>query len=809
MQWPAQFVQDMSFGFRSLVKTPSIALIAVLSAALGIGAATAIFSVIYGVIIEPFPYRDVDSLMSIKVWEPGQQGWRTYYSTDQFLEFAERTTIFDGVIASTISDVLWTGIGEPQRLRGNYITDGTFRVMGVPALYGRAAEPADFIRDAPPIAVLGYRFWQRQFGGDTTVIGRRMLLNGKSRMVVGIMPKRFMWRGADVYLPILYERGRIVDEVTSVHVLGRLKPGVTQAQAEVDLKPIIADLKAREPNAFPAQWRVGLLSFKETFPSGLRRELGILFGAVGLLLLIACANISNLLLTKALARRKEMAVRAALGAGRWRLVRQLLTESLMVAMAGGVLGLMLAQGSLKVILTLVPPGTFPDESEVVVNFPVMLFAVAVCALTAILFGLAPALQGSRGALANPLKETGRGTGSSRREVLLRDGMVITSVALSLVLLVGAGLMSRTMLALQDVEIGFPPDRILSLRIPLPEKQYSGKERRLAFFNELLDRVKSLPGVRAVGFNTGLHPMGGMGAVVEVVGNVQQDTRRVLIHHVNEGYMGAVGILLREGRILSERDIATRRNLAVVNELFVKRYSSGQSAIGRIVRVPRLASPPFSLANHSFEIIGVTASMPNSGLANEILPEIFIPYTLTGLADRLAVRADTRADALAGVIRSQVLAIDKNQPITDVRTVESFLREYVYATPRFNFILLGIFAAIGLTLAVIGVYGVISNAVSRRTQEFGVRMALGATIGDIIVIVMRRGAMLIAAGIVLGLGGSLFAVRFIENQIWKVPKYDWISFTGMALLLLVIGLLACYLPARRASKVDPVDVLRYE
>src|SRR5215471_3962053 len=361
--WPAQFLRDIRFGIRYLAMSPGFTSIAVLSLALGIMATTAIYSVIHAVVLDPFPYKDVDKLMSVKVWDPGQRGYRLGYSTDQFLEIAERNTIFEGVIASTISDVLWIESGEPQRLRGNYGTFNTFQVMGVPPLIGRTTMPDDARPEAAPVVVLGYRFWQRQFGGDPNVIGRQLRLNDKVRTVIGVMPKRFMWRGADVYLPVTFERGRVVEGVRGVHLLGRLKPGVSEAQAEVDLRPIIGDLKKIEPAQFPDNWRVGLLSFKETFPSSIRQNLWIMFGAVGLLLLIACANVSNLLLAKAAGRQKEMTIRAALGAGRFAIVRQLLTESLVVACAAGILGTVLASVSLRAILALVPPNTIPDEAE--------------------------------------------------------------------------------------------------------------------------------------------------------------------------------------------------------------------------------------------------------------------------------------------------------------------------------------------------------------------------------------------------------------------------------------------------------------
>ncbi len=802
------FLQDLRFGFRSLLKTPSILLIASLSAALGIGATTAIFSVIYGVVLEPFPYRDVDSLMSIKTWDPGSSGYRTYYTTDQFLEFAERSTIFDGVIASTISDVLWTGIPEPQRLRGNYVTDGTFQVMGVAPLHGRAAGPADFRPDAPPVAVLGYRFWQRQFGGDSGVLGRKLLLNGKVRTVIGIMPKRFMWRGADVYLPIVHERGKVIEEVRYVHVLGRLKPGVTEAQAEVDLKPIVADLKAADPTAFPDTWRVGLLSFKETFPSGLRKELWILFGAVGLLLLISCANVSNLLLTKAVGRRKEIAVRAALGASRTRLVRQLLTEGLIVAVASGLLGVLLAYGGLKLILSLIPQGTLPDESEVVINLPVLIFALSVSVLSSVVFGLAPAIHGSRGDLVGTFRESARGVSGGRREAAIRNVTVVGSLALSLLLLVGASLMIRTVFALEQVPLTFNPQSILTVRVPLPEKQYDTPERKAAFFTELLARVDALPGVRAAGLNTGGHPFGNMGAPVELPGNQRQDARRVLIHQVNAGYLEVLGIPMRQGRLFSDHEIAARRNLAVVNEAFVERYSPDQNVIGRFVRIPRLKAPPVSLENDSFEIAGVVGNTLNQGF-EEIQPEIFLPHTLAGQADLLFVLADSHAAALAGNVRAAVLSIDRNQPVTDVRTMETLLKDWVFSGPRFSFVLFCVFSAVGLVLATAGVYGVISNAVSRQTQEIGVRIALGATFSDIAAMVLKRGMALLIGGIGLGLVCSLLAVRLVQNQLWKVSAYDWVSFLATSVLLLAVGLFACYWPARKAAKVDPVVALRYE
>src|SRR2546430_835487 len=500
-----QIAQDFRYGLRSLRKGPGFSAVAILSLALGIMATTAMYSVIYGVVLNPFPYRDVDSLMSVKVWSPDSSRFRLGYTVDQFLEIAERNTIFQGTIASTVSDVVWASGGEPKRLRGNVCTMNTFDVMGVPPLIGRTPAEADSAPGAPAVAVLGYKFWMQQFGGDPSVLGRSMRLNDTVRTVIGVMPPRFMWRGADVYVPIVFHRGEFLEGVHYVHLLGRLKPGVTEAQAETDLRPIIADLKQRDPAAFPEKWRVGLLSFKETFPSGLREVLWILFGAVGMLLLIACANVSNLLLSRAISRQREIALRASLGATRARLVRQLLTESLLLSTLAGALGAVMAFGVLRAIIAVVPACSIPDESQIVVDRPVLLFSLGISFFTALVFGLTPALHVSRGQLVAALKESGRGIGAGIRQVFASNAMVVAEVALSLVLLVGATLMIRTVLAIQNVNLGIRADRLLTLRVPLSTQRYPDAAHRTAFFEELLRRVEHLPGVDATGINAGMHP----------------------------------------------------------------------------------------------------------------------------------------------------------------------------------------------------------------------------------------------------------------------------------------------------------------
>jgi len=804
-----QLLRDTRIAVRNLAKSPGFTAIAVLSLALGIMATTAMYSVIRAVVLDPFPYKDVDNLMSVRVWDPARRGFRTGYSVDQFLEIAERNAIFEGVTASTISDVLWTGRGEPQRLRGNYGTFNTFQIMGVPPLVGRTPTPDEARPEAAPVAVLGYRFWQRQFGGDPGVIGRELHLNGKVRTVIGVMPKRFMWRGADVYLPIVFERGRVVEGVRGVHLLGRLKAGITEARAEADLAPIIADLKRKEPDQFPERWRVGLLSFKETFPSDIREDLWILFGAVGLLLLIACANVSNLLLSRAASRQKEMAVRAAIGASRARLIRQLLAESLVLALASGILGVALAFASLQGILSLVPPNTIPDESEIAINTPVLLFTLALSFLTTVIFGLAPALHTCTPNLANPLREASRGLAGGSKQVLLRKSLVVGEVALSLMLLVASSLMIRTLLAMRDVDLGFRTDRLLTMRVPLPEQQYSTAERRNAFFQELLRRVRTVPGVVIAGLNTSVHPFANFGLPVEVGAASRRNTEPIAIHQVDADYIRALGIALLQGQLFTETAVNGRQHVAIVNQTFARTRLEGRPPLGQVVRVPRLRQPPFSLENDSFQIVGVVRDTLNRSVTNEVVPEMYVPFTLLARADRLVVLTEGNPAAVTGAVRNRVYSLDRNQPVTDVRTIESAMEERVYAGARFNLALFSVFAALGLILAVIGVYGLMSNVVSQQTREIGIRMALGADAGVILAMVIKRGAALLLAGVALGLAGSFATSRLLSRQIWNVSPLDPVSFGVVSVILFAIGLQACFWPARRAARIQPTMALRTE
>jgi predicted permease len=803
-----RFLADVRFGLRNLRKTPSFTAIAIGSLALGIGGSTAMYSVIYGVILDPFPYKDPNHLMSVAV--QGQRGGNgSYYPIDQFLDIAERNTVFEGVIASTWSDVAWTGQGEPRRLRGNHCTMNTFDVMGVPPLIGRATTAQDAVEGAEPVTVLGYKFWKNQFGADPGVLGRKLLLNDKLRTVIGVMPPRFMWRGADVYLPDVFHRGQTVEGEREAHLLARLKPGVTREQAIAALNPLFQDMARAKPDAFPKAWKLRLRDFGETFPSDIKEALWILFGAVGLLLLISCVNVSNLLLSRAVARRREIAVRAAMGARRGQLIRQLLTESLLLGIGGAVLGVAIAAGGLRGIIAMVPPNTIPDEAKIALNIPVLLFTLAVSVAAAICFGLAPALQLSGGDILTPLREAGRGTAGGLRQRLLRGALVVGEVALSLMLLVGASLMVRTLMSIQGSNIGFRPESILTVRVPVNDQRYADTDRRLALFRQALERVRAIPGVRSASINWGLPPVFVPSWPVEIVGSSQTDSRRVLLHQTDERYLDVMGTVLAQGRFLQAQEVNAKTHSAVVNQTFVRRYFASGEALGRLIRVQALRQAPWKLSDDSFLIVGIVNDTVNQVSSAEIFPEMFLPYTVLNRADRIFVRGSGRAETLDKAVKAAIYAVDPIQPVMEDKSLETLLAENAYARPRFNLLLFTVFASLGLILALFGIYGVISHGVAQQTREIGIRIALGAGSWQVVGAVVNSGTRLVAIGIAIGLAASLASVKVLSGLVRNISTFDIYSYAGVTVLLLAAGVFASYWPARRAARVDPLCALRNE
>lgn len=805
--WLETVIQDIRYGFRELVRGRGFTITAVLSLALGIMAATAMYSVIHGVVLNPFPYKDVDNLVSIAIRNPELRGWRTSYSVDEYVELSERASIFEGAALSTISDVLWVNNGEPLRLRGNHISRNGFDVMGVPALLGRAVSGAEAEPDTK--AVLGYRFWVRQFGGNPAVLGATLVLNGRPRTIVGIMPARFMFRGADVYLPTQYRRGEKPDGVEYGMLTARRKAGVNDAKAAADLAPIIGELAKQFPSRYPPKYRIELITFKETFPSGIRNVLWIMFGAVGLLLLIACANVSNLLLARASSRQREIAMRAALGAGRFRLFRQLLTESLLLGIGGGILGAALSVVALKAIMALVPSGTIPDEAQVSLSLPVMAFSFGLCLITTMIFGFAPALHGSRGELAVTLKEAGRSNAGSKRMGWLRGSLVVVELSFAIILLSGAGLFLHTLVRLVNAPLAVGIDNRLVMRIPLDSKRYTTPERRSAFISQLLDGIANLPGVLGVGINAGLHPLGSMDFPVDIPGAAAPDKRPVNLHQVNTGYLKATGIDFVNGRWLEESDIGARRHVAIVNQTFSKRYFAGGTPLGKTIKMWRLKQPPFTVADDSFEIVGVVEDAIHELHNNDAHPEAYIPYSITGIADTLVVHTSSDPMRMAPAIRAEIYKLDPAQFADGATTLAALLDRDAYSKGRFNVWLMGVFATLGLALSVIGVYGLLAQIVSLQRREFGVRMAIGAGFGNIVGLILGRGIRLMTTGLLIGIVATLLLLRRFGLQLGVTDPYNPTALAGACALLFVAGIVACLIPAVRAGRTNPLEALRLE
>jgi putative ABC transport system permease protein len=811
LRWLEQFLQDVRFSGRNLARAPGFVSSAVLSLALGIGATTAIFRVIYGVILDPFPYSHPEKLYSFYAVRPDRNFYFYPYTPDQYTELRERSHVFSDLISSTISDVLWTGSGEPLQLRGNYCTPNTFQVMGVNPAKGRYFVPDDSKADAAPVAVLGYKFWMRQFGGDASVIGRQLRLNDKVRTVIGVMPRRFMWRGADVYLPIVFQRGRLVEDVREIFIMGRLKGATSLAEAKTDLHPILEDMITRSGGEHVSKFRVILGNFYETFPSGIRESLWILFGAVGVLLLIACVNVSSLMLARAAARAREMAVRVSLGAGRFRLVRQLLTESILIGGGAAVLGVVLAWGGLHAILSIVPPDTIPDESEVTLNLPVLLFSLGISLTAAILLGLAPAFQAGRTDVTSALKTSGRGMSGTFGETTIRKVFVVAEVALAVMLLVGASLVVRTLLKLQQVQVGAQPERILSMEIPLPDRRYVTRDARNAFFLQLLDRVRQVPGLEDAALNQSVHPFVYFRTDVNVPASSVHSKAQAVVSQISSGYTEMVNAQLLQGRLLTPDDVRGGRRFAVVNQRFARFFFPKGGALGQAVQLLELHPPPDKISE-TFEIAGIVSDIPNVGLKRETAPEVYVPFTISGYAELSAIllaRGPMPAGMFAKPIETQIHAMDPEQPVMRVLTLRQFLDSRGFSEPRFSVFLFSIFATLGLALAALGIYGVMNYSVLRQTQEIGVRMALGAPRGNILQMVLASGAKLLGIGAVVGLIGSIAVGRFLKTMIWGVSQLDVVSFVAVFALLGMVGLLACVRPALRASRVDPMTALRCE
>ncbi len=768
--------QDIRYGSRRLLRQPAFTCLAVLTLALGVGATATIFAVIYNVLLDPFPYVDSDRVAVVQIQDAAitRPGGRTAFPLPEFLEYQVQNHVFEEVIGGGHEDVLFTTGGGPEQYDGAFVTPNTFRFLGVPALLGRGLAPNDATPGAPPVFVMSYKMWRGRYSSDATILGRSFILNGVPTTLVGIMPPRFTKFAADLWRAVALDRSNPEVYRRSFRLQARLKPGVTFKQAEADVDAIARRLAAIYPKNYPNKFKVQVLSWVDSPVVQFRTTLYMLAAAVGLLLLIACSNVANMLLAKASVREKEIAVRTSLGASRGRVIRQLLIESGLLTLCGAALGWLFADVGIKALVPLMPVTLLPSEVVIKLNVPVLLASLLLTVVTGLLFGLLPALKAARPNLVESLKASSKWASGGDGGGQLGNALVVVEVALSLVLLVGAGLLMGTVIALQRVDLGLNPNHILFARIPLPRGQYNTALAKRRFFETLLHRLQALPGVVAAAESTGLPiyglPMyGRVAGEIDVPGHIHTDRWDAVYQLCSDGYFSVLGLRVVGGRALSPFDVNDARKVAVVNQTFVNRYFGLENPIGRQVKLTMLEGlPNGAVEKPRFEIVGVIADVKNRGIQEAPMPEVLLPYTVTGAFERvILVKTAIDSGALLNLVRREIWAVDHNVALTFAGTLTEYLKMFSYAEPRFSLIILGIFAALGLVLAVIGVYSVIAYVVCQRTHEIGIRMALGASRGDVLWMVFRMDFRLIAFGLGVGLLASFGLTRMISAQLWGI------------------------------------------
>jgi putative ABC transport system permease protein len=803
-------LQDLKFGCRALAKNPGFTAVAVLALALGVGANSAIFSVVNATLLNPLPFPEEGQLLRLGEGVRGQGSpERGSFSYPDYKDVQAQAQTLAYVSAYLNSGTVLTGEGlEQERVYGGDVSPEYFDVLGVKPELGRVFTREED-RPNSRVVVISHGLWQRRFGGRLDVIGRELRMRNAPVTVVGVMPKGFEYPfradRQDFWEPLndrlLPEREQ--RDSHSYYVIARMKPGVTAGQANAELDTISRRLEQQYPDSNAAVVAAGA-SMHEELTRDVRPALLILLGAVGLVLLIACANVANLLLARAAGRQKEMAIRTALGASRWRVVRQLLVESLLLALAGGAAGLLLALWGTDVLVA-AGPADIPRVSQAGLDARVLAFTLLVSVATGVVFGLAPALQASRPDLTGALKDGSRGSTEGLRRNRFRSALVVAEVAISLVLLIGAGLLMRSFVRLMRTDPGFDPARVVALDLPLGGR-YNTPEKQDAFFAQLASRVRALPNVEAVGVVNNL-PFGN--SVDQLEFDIEgrppfPPGAKPLAHYtiVSPGYFDALKIPMRSGRTFTDHDDARSPNVTLISESLARAVFAGENPVGRRI-VPDEGKPPL-------EVVGVVGDARRTSLASEPEPEFYVPFAQAAQRRmNLVVRAGASDPAaLTSSLRGAVAELDKDQLIWQTRTLDQLVSASV-ASRRFNMTLLGLFAAVAMALAALGLYGVMAYSVTRRTHEIGVRMALGARGSDVLRMVVWQGMKLAAGGVAAGLVAAFAVTRVLASLLYGVTTTDPLTYAGLALLLCAVALLASYIPARRATKVDPMEALRYE
>ncbi len=808
-------LQDVRYGARMFVKNPGFTLIAVLTLALGIGANTAIFSVVNGVLLKPLPYPEPAALVVIYGNFLAMNMLNTVASVPEFVDYKQQTQSFEslGAYQPFSANLAPNDGGEPERVEGGLLTPEMFSVLKAAPYKGRVFLPEEAQDGRDDVVVLGYGLWQRRFAGDTNLIGRRILINGRSVMVIGVMPPGFAFpQRAELWRPLWFPKEQYDQQrrgARGLWVVARLKPDVSLTEAQAEMDRLSGQLTQQYPrNYSERRWRISLTPMLADSIGDVRRPLLVLLGAVAFVMLIACANVANLLLARAVARRGELAVRLALGAQSWRIVRQLLTESLLLAVAGGVVGLLLGVWGVDLLLRVLPDN-LPRFGEVAVDARVLLMTCAVTLLTGVIFGIAPALAGARADIHETLKEGGRSGSAGTNRQRLRNAFVIGEIGLALVLLIGAGLTLKSFWRLQNVDPGFNADGLLTMRLLLPNETHPQPAQRAAFYQQALERVKTLPNVESVSAATRL-PMtrdGFSGTISGENSAVGPNDAPVEAEWTwaTPDHFKTLGIPLLNGRSFIEADADSAPLVAIVDETFARRFYPNEDPIGKRIKRGRLDSQrPW------WTIVGVVRHVRNQRLDITSRVQVYFPFYQEPPSNMsLAVRARAGDPlALSNTVRAAIQSVDRNQPVYSVKTMGQIVAESV-SPRRLALLLLGIFAAVALLLAAAGIYGVVSYAVAQRTHEIGIRMALGAQASDVLKLVFGQGLKLAASGVAIGLAGALALTRLMQDLLFGVQATDPLTFAAIALLLTVVALVACWVPARRATKVDPMIALRME
>jgi putative ABC transport system permease protein len=800
--------QDVRCGLRMLRKNAGFAMVAVLTLALGIGANTAIFSVIHAVLLSPLPYDHPDRITLVRESNPSKGFEQFSVSPPNYMDWKNAAGAFEQMASMSRGQFSYTGGAEPERLVGARVAASFFSVLGAQPELGRTFLPDDDVVGKAGVVVLSHGLWTQHFGSDPQVIGKSLTLDGESYRVIGVMRNGFQFpRGVQLWLPSEFDERSLSPRARGAHyltVIARLKPGASIDQAQAEMVAISKRLEQLYPNTNTG-WTSKVVALSEATVGNIRPTLLVLFGAVGFLLLIACANVANLLLARATARQREIAIRFSLGASRLRIARQLLTESILLSGIACALGLLLAEWAMRALRTL-PPSTLPRAESIGLDLPVLGFAAGVAVLTALLFGFAPALQITRGAPSETLKEGGRTASAGRHGV--RSALVVLETTLALVLLVGSGLLFKSFLRLQTVDPGFQSKNILTANISLPKSKYSTDAQTIQFFGQVLERMQAVPDVKEAAVASG-NPIDGSNlsfvfATKQLQALAPADQPSAGYYVVSPNYFHTLGIPLLVGRYFTQGDFAGSPRVAIISQAVAQRFFHDRSPIGQTIKIGVGAGdPPWR------EIVGVVGDVKDDGLGEAATMTVYEPCTQQAWSSMsLFLRSDSDPSHLASVLRSQVMSVDKDQPVAEIATGEQLMSQAV-AQPQLRTLLLSLFAGLALVLASLGIYGVMSNMVAQRTHEIGVRMALGAGQRSVLRLVLSNGMRLTLLGIALGTAGAFALTRLMKSFLFHVTPTDPATFLEVALFLLAVALLASYIPARRATRVDPVVALRYE